>query len=532
MSNEQPKTLADSWPESTDFKKSIRLEFSLYVSGIIILLMMVTGLVVRHQFERTVTRNVAEKLLVQARSYSRPAGKLIISADGPDALLLNNICMKLAEDNPDVYWAGITSADNAFIAHTDLKQVIAGASMTAPSPTGFVDLLQVGETFELRRDSVFTVVPITENGISLGHLAVASSARQIKDARMTSIVMVALITVAMILLGLPITLVLVNRKLRPIRTITDSLQQVRFDDIKLDIPLAGKNEFCYLAETLRVMGGKLNTAQKQLVEHERMARELEIARDIQASILPRDFPKGDGFEFAGAYQSAREVGGDYYDFIEFADGQLAYLVADVSGKSLPGMLVMLLTRDIVRRHAHNVRQPAKLLSYVNRDLLVDIKRGMFVTMFLGVLDPMRSRFTYASAGHNPLIWLKADDASTELLKTKGYPLGLMPVDQFDKRIESGTIDLNPGDVLIQYTDGINEAQSESKEEYGMSRFIEALESTRSAAPDTLVERLLQGHAEFVGGAPQYDDITLLAMKWTNVPVDINSTKHGDAIIAG
>ena len=513
------------WPESRQYKKSIRLDFSLYVSGMILVLMLITGYVITNQYVDTVTRNIVDKLLVQARSSSGPAGKLIISTNGPDALLLNNICKKLAVDNPDVYWAGITNTENTFLAHTDIKQVIAGAAMPQVSIEQYHDLVRSGEAFDLRGDTIYVNVPIRENNVLIGRLGVASSMKQITEVRRSSMIAVGSITVLVVLLGIPLTMVILHRKLRPISTITDHLKNINFDDINLEIPFSSRNELGYLAEMLRVMGAKLNVAQKEMIENERIARELEIAREIQVNILPRAYPHGVGFEFAGAYRSAKEVGGDYYDFIEHDDRHIAFLVADVSGKSLPGMLVMLLTRDIVKRISRTVRQPAELLSEVNRELLSNIKKGMFVTMFYGVLNKDTGRFVFASAGHNPLIVVKGKSGSVDLIKTKGYPLGMMPPEQFNKRIENREVTLEDNDWLIQYTDGVNEAQNGAGEEFGMERFLSQLEACNVMNPAGLVEEVLKNHTVFVGAAEQFDDITLTAMKWSGV----NADKYKDII---
>lgn len=521
--------LARDWPKANQFRRSIRLQFAVYASLIILVMMLVTGYVITDQYVESATFNVIEKLLVQARSYSRPAGKHLISPGGPDALLLNNICEKLVEDNPDVYWVGVTGKDNIFLAHTDIKQVVAARHMSPVTTREFGDILREGEAFNLRKDTIYLSVPITEGNIQLGKLGIACSVRQIAEAQRTSITTVVSITILVLLLGLPFTMFILHRKLRPISVITDHLKKISFDDITLDIPVTGKNEFGYLAETLRVMGIKLNAAQQELIEKERVARELEIAREIQANILPREYPKALRFEFSGIYSSAREVGGDYYDFIDFGDEYLAFLVADVSGKSLPGMLVMLLTRDIVKVLTRSVPSPAELLAQVNERLLTSIKKGMFVTMFFGLLNKKSGQFTFASAGHNPLIRLDSRTGKADLIKTNGFPLGMMPPDRFGKRIETGEISLNENDWLIQYTDGINEAQNLDKEEFGMERFVRLVEVDKGLKPAELVAKIIEQHKAFVGKAPQYDDITLLAMKWTGESVDPNRMRTKEAV---
>lgn len=513
MNHSKSKNPGHDWPQPEDFKSSIRIQFLIYVSVMILVLMAIAGYVITHQFVQTVTQNIVEKQLVQARSYSGTAGKLILSANGPDALLLNNTCRNLINDNPDIFWAGITGRDNIFIAHTDMQKVIASVELEMVGSAGFETLLQEGEVLSVTSDTIGIAVPIIENGILVGWLGVSSSTLQISEARRTSIITVATTTILVIILGVPLVTIFLGRKLHPISVITDHLKKMDFNNIKLDIPVVSRNEFGYLAETLRVMGTKVSIAQGEIIERERMAHELEIANEIQTSLLPDYYPKEEMFEIAGAYRSAREVGGDYYDFIDYDDRYHAFLVADVSGKSLPGMLVMLLTREIVRKLARTSKDPAQLLGAVNRELLASIKKGMFVTMFYGLLDRQTGLFKFASAGHNPLIHINGVTGKQELLNPKGYPLGMMPAGQFDKRIEAGQLKLAEGDWLIQYTDGVNEAQNDAGEEYGMERFLKLLDSLRLSQPEELIQGLLAGHQEYVGKAEQFDDITLIAMKW-------------------
>ena len=519
MTTDKTPLMTTDWPEASQFRRSIRLEFALYVSGIILVLMAITGYVISDQYVKTVTRNVVDKILVQARSHSGTAGKLLIADARPDALLLSNICNRLAGDNPDVYWVGITDVDDVFIAHTDLKQVIGSARMRKITPSGFHDLLAPHESFAVETDTVYITVPVEENQVVLGKLAVAASAGSIKEARKTSILTVGMITVAMIMVGIPVTVAVLRQKLRPISVITEHLKSVDLRNISLEVPVTTKNELGFLAATIRVMGAKLNVAQKELIEKERMSRELEIARQIQANILPKTYPQGQNIGLAGAYLSAREVGGDYYDFIDFDDEHIGILIADVSGKSLPGMLVMLMTRDIVKRVTRSVREPHRVLCEVNRELLGNIKRGMFVTMFFGVLNKANGELSFASAGHNPIVLVSGGSGRIDLIKTKGLPLGLVGSEAYERRVESGEIRLSPDDWVILYTDGVTEAQNGTGEEFGLDRFSQIISAYRSLSPEEFVTRLLKKHRQFVGKAPQYDDITVLAVKWLATRAD-------------
>lgn len=519
MKLNKPEHFSLQWPQPKDFRRSIRFEFSLYVSLVILIIMLITGYVITSRYVETVTQNVVDNLLLQARAYTGQASKLLLASAEPDALLLNNICSKFVQNNPDIYWAGITGTDKRIVAHTDIKQVITQQKLSVQQNNLTAFELQSGESLALQGDSIYLTVPIRENEIDIGTIALASSDRQINEARQVAISTVGSITVIMILIGVPVTMIILNKKLKPISLITDSLKSVDFNNFNLSPNVQSKNEFGYLSETLKVMGARIKQASHEAIEKERMSRELEIAREIQRNILPTRYPKTELFEFAGMYSSAREIGGDYFDFIEFGNGQLGFLVADVSGKSLPGMLVMLLTRDIVKKHSRFILNPAELLIEVNRELLQNIKKGMFVTMFIAVIDEHKSKVSFASAGHNPLIVINDGGGQPELIKTKGFPLGMVESKQFASRMELAQRTLSEGDWLIQFTDGINEGQNPENEEFGMSRFIDEIQCHRRVKPEELVSGVLNAYNRFIAGAPQFDDITLLVMKWAGRTVD-------------
>lgn len=518
---------AGEWPDAKRYPKSIRFQFSLYVAVIILVLMITTSVIVTEKYASAVTRGIVERLLAQARSCSGSAGKHLLTADEPDALMLNNICRRLSDDSNDIYWAAIADSKGELVAHTDVRQIASVGRLPTWNTTGEQELLRLDEAYTVANDTVRIKVPIRERQLIVGQLELAASAEPIKSSRTQSLVTMASVTLVVLLLGLPLTMILTHRKLRPVSVITEHLRNTKLGDLNIDIPIKTRNEFGYLADTLRVMGQKVKEAQLQTVEQERMAKELEIAREIQANILPKTFPKSAQYESFGFYQSAKEVGGDYFDFIEIDSQRLGLLVADVSGKSLPGMLVMLLTRDIVKQMSQHISDPAQLLGRVNRELRPNIKRGMFVTMFFGILDHSKGRFEFASAGHNPLLYISAIDGSVNQYKPKGFPLGLMPPEQFDKRIEVDSVNLMPGDVLVQYSDGINEARNSEGEEFGMDRFMSSLRQNGHYSADKTVESLMNAHDEFVGSAPQYDDITLVAVKWHGHTIDNGSGEKGE-----
>jgi serine phosphatase RsbU (regulator of sigma subunit) len=513
MNNANTSGFTQGWPEPAQFRRSIRTEFSLLVAGMMVALMMIFGYVVTERYVTTVSYHVTKSLVTQARSSSLTASNHLISGSGSDRLMMNNICRELMADNPDLHWVGITDAAGIFVAHTDIQQVMAEASLPDLTSDQHDDLLHPGEKLATTSDTMYITIPIEEGEVGLGSLAMASSMDAMQAARNANIKTVVYITALFLVIGVPITIIRLRRKLRPISDIAHQLKELDLDTLTARITHQGDNEIGYLAETLRVMGSKLHQAQKEHLEKERLAQEMQIARDIQASILPHDYPAAGPFRFAGSYRSAREVGGDYYDFIRFDEHQLAFIIADVSGKSLPAMLVMLLTRDIVKRHSHTVREPVELLSLVNRELHSSIRPGMFVTMLFGVLDTRTGLCRFASAGHNSVIRVDGSTQQTHTVKTKGFPLGLVDADTFDKRIESGEIQFKDSDWLVLYTDGINEAKNEAGEQFGIERLVNLVTAYQAVGPEEMVTISMQELEQFVGEARQYDDLTLLVMKW-------------------
>ncbi len=506
------------WPDARQYRRSLRWEFPLYLVVLVTVLMSVAGYLFTRQYVTEVTSNVVNQLLIQARSHAASAAKDILSPDGPDVLRLSSLCRELAATNPELYWSGVADDQGLFLAHTDIRLLTGGGRLRLPVTPADVQTGPYDSRAYTVQDTLYIYVPIRERQVTIGHLALAFPTEKIQKARTNSIVTVTTVTLVTILIGIPMVLWLVSRKLRPISTIVTHLRNVDPSNPSLDIPVGGKNELAYLAETLRVMGIHLRTTQEERLQTDRMVRELEIAREIQIGILPRKFPTGPSYEFCGTYISANQVGGDYYDFLPFDNHRLGFLIADVSGKSLPGMLFMLMTRDIIRSVATPDRDPRQVMCDLNRELLGTIRKGMFVTMLYGLLDLRTGHVAVASAGHNPIIWISSTQGTTSLVRPPGYPLGLMEPAVFDQRIESQRIELTAGDWLVQFTDGVNEARNPEGTEYGMDRLTQALLTKRQLEPADFINSTLEDHCTFVGSAPQFDDITLVAMKWRGNPI--------------
>jgi serine phosphatase RsbU (regulator of sigma subunit) len=236
-------------------------------------------------------------------------------------------------------------------------------------------------------------------------------------------------------------------------------------------------------------------------------QELQVARRIQHALLPKALPELQGWEIAHHYRPAREVGGDFYDFLELPDGRLGLVVGDATGHGVPAALMMANTQSVLRAVAQRgSSEPGRMLAEVNEVLWAYIPPSMFVTCFYGVLDPESGRFRYANAGHN-LPYCRQEDLVIELRAT-GMPLGLMPGMSYE---EKETM-LLPGESILLYSDGLVEAHNPEFEMFGSPR-LQSLITEHVTGPKDLTTLLLEELERFTGeGWEQEDDITLVALR--------------------
>ena len=235
--------------------------------------------------------------------------------------------------------------------------------------------------------------------------------------------------------------------------------------------------------------------------------ELDVARDMQQSILPRQFPKQPTFEVFGNMEAARQVGGDFFDIINLEGGRVGLAIADVSGKGVPAALFMMSSRTLLKGAAIGHGEPGAALAEVNDLLEADNDSAMFVTVFYGVYDPATGTLTYANGGHNPPLIVHPDGSSTVLEPTGGIALGVAPGLPYGQ----AEAHLDPGDIVVLYTDGVTEAMDPDNVEFELERlqrvYAESPPADARAANDAAFKAV---HA-FAAGAPQSDDITCVTL---------------------
>ncbi|HSK82752.1 MAG TPA: SpoIIE family protein phosphatase [Rubrobacter sp.] len=242
-------------------------------------------------------------------------------------------------------------------------------------------------------------------------------------------------------------------------------------------------------------------------ERERIEQELQVARQIQQALLPEATPELDGWELTTYYEPAREVGGDFYDFLEFEDGRLGLVVGDATGKGMPAALVMATTRGMLRAVVQSVESPGEVLARVNEALVAEIPQNMFVTCLYAILDPKSGSLRYANAGHDLPYLRHHGGGDAEELRARGLPLGLMPNMPYEEKEAV----LARGDNALFYSDGLVEAHNPQREMFGFARLRSLV--AEHAEEGSLVDFLMEELYSFVGeGWEQEDDITLLTLE--------------------
>src|SRR5213075_2976656 len=249
-------------------------------------------------------------------------------------------------------------------------------------------------------------------------------------------------------------------------------------------------------------------------EKKRLDHDLEIARDIQRILLPAEAPAINGFQISGINVPARQVSGDYFDYIHVDEDRLGVAIADVSGKGVPASLIMAICRSVLRAEAAGNPSPADVLRKVNRQLYPDIKEDMFISMAYLILDHERDGVTLARGGHDAPLLYKRQLQSVTPIKSPGMVLGIDSGNVFDRLTADFAVPLERDDCLVLYTDGVTETLNAEGDEFGVDRMMQSVRASATNGAQAIVKQIIEDVREFTGSIPQNDDITLIAIRKT------------------
>jgi len=320
--------------------------------------------------------------------------------------------------------------------------------------------------------------------------------------------------------------VLISRRItKPLTKLATAAGKIGRGDFDTKLPTGkSKDEIGQLNESIREMQSELKEYIRNLQEttaaKEKIESELQIARDIQQGIIPKifpAFPERENLDLYAILEPARDVGGDLYDFFFIDDDHLCFTIGDVSGKGVPASLFMAITRTLLRARMSDEVKVNEVIEAMNNELCLENENAMFVTLFLGVLNVETGHVVYCNAGHNYPFIIKKDGAVAELKGTHGTPLGAMP----DIIFGSSELQLDHGDTIMLYTDGVSEAIDLDEKQYTEKRIKDKLTEFNNASAKTMIKNIIDDLDIFVGEADQFDDITMLVLNWHK-----NDADHG------
>ena len=464
---------------------------------------------------RTALRHEIEaRLQLQARSLAAASADALLG-DFPE-LTLHPLVKDMRGRQPELAIVEVVDHRNLVQGDADPTKLntpfAPPAGVIAPAVT---DPAVRREAMTVANGLLIARAPVIHrNGQVLGSafvgLPLAYIEHAVRAGRKGQALLLALFGVA----GALLAFFLLSWLLRPIGVLRRGLERIGRGDLDSEIAVSGRTELSLLAGTVNDMARALKGAQAEMLERERLAHEIELAREIQRSLLPAKPVAAGPFDVRGDHRAAAEVGGDYWDVIPLPDGRFAVAIADVAGKGLAGCMVMSMLSALLRALRTTYESPAALLGALDERLSESLRPGVFVTLTYGVLDPAAGRLVFASAGHNPLVVWRRKTRAVEVLASKGIPLGAVRGGAIRATLRDEVLEFEPGDVCVQFTDGYSEAfrgGTVDAEQFGLDRIRSAVSAHAAGGAPGVLTALGDAVREWTAGAPAMDDETVLVL---------------------
>ncbi len=251
---------------------------------------------------------------------------------------------------------------------------------------------------------------------------------------------------------------------------------------------------------------------REASEKRAMESELHNAREVQRILLPQKDPVLSGYRISGTNLPARIISGDYYDYLDLGEGRFGIVIADVSGKGVPAGLLMAMCRSALRCFAPGCSSPSEVLAAVNRQLYEDIREDMFISMAYVIIDPSNGSLVMARAGHDPALLFRRSSGKVETIRSPGLALGVDGGAVFERVTKDHSIELEAGDCILLYTDGVREAVNVQGDEFGMDRMSDTFRASAPSGAEAVLGEMQSVVRDFTGDGPQMDDITLVAIE--------------------
>ncbi|UCE24758.1 MAG: SpoIIE family protein phosphatase, partial [Candidatus Zixiibacteriota bacterium] len=415
--------------------------------------------------------------------------------------------------NPELKLIVLVDADGIIRAHSDdilnirkpyrLPQQVNGSILGTP------------QTIRTEYETLsYLITQIRTGERSLGEVHTTYSTAGIYFQLTESRKKILLLTVILVLFGILGIYLLSNYFVNPILDITRRVRRFTSGDLEAELPLTGAEEFFEISKAFNQMMTRLSQDRRNIVEREKMAKEIEVASQIQQTLLPGELPVLPNLEVDAFYRAASIIGGDLYDVFRISDRRYCLTVADVSGKGVPASLMMSILRTVIRIQAASEASAKKVLTKVNDYLSGNIPPGMFITVFLVIYDSRTHSINFVSAGHNPMLFYRAGQKELVRFNPKGMPLGVPAgAVSFGDSLEEVVVTMHQDDIFFVFTDGITEARDRENKQYGMERlsgFLERYLADNAERDITAVSKAIISELDdFTGFMKTDDDVTFV-----------------------
>ncbi len=430
-------------------------------------------------------------------------------------LKLTLLIKELKEKDISIKYAGLIDSENYIIAHTDVRLIYKKYKQLKITDKKVTPGITTGKIKDNKKLRYFNS-PIMYKNLKIGEVFIVLSEIMLQKEISTfqSKLRLSFITIFLWILGVIGTYFLGTIFIHPLKQLADEIKRVSKEGMGGRLYFKGKGEFADVAKAFNRMMGDLRHAEVELTDTTRLKKEMQLAKSIQHTLLPKEIPRIEGYDIGAKYEAAMEVGGDYYDFFNVDDNSIGIAVGDVSGKGIAGALIMTMTRTALRLEARGNKNASHVLANLNSTLEGEFKKGMYITMFYVVLDAKKRIINYSSAGHNPMILYRGDTEQLYNFNPKGFAVGLdLGSPQiFRNAIKNESIKLKKGDLLFIYTDGITEAMNSNREEFGEYRLLDMIKQYHHLPAQEMSDKVLEVINEFTAGYPQSDDITYVVVK--------------------
>lgn len=465
------------------------------------------------QERETLTRELTMRLLAKSRSLSLAVAGPLLRHD-PE-LGLHPLVLRALEETPGLLDLVVLDSRRRIQGHRDVLRV--GETLQEPRGHDYLTIAGLNdELVWLSENDLVVEQAIRHQDQIIGWMRMRASRNDIETTvQRAERRLVALGAVGTLVAALAV-IALVSFGLRPLGELRRGVRLIGDGNLDVRIQVQTRNELGLFASLVNSMAAGLESAQVRLLQKERIDHELWIARELQSMLLPKMVKPAQGYLLEARYTPALEVSGDYYDVFPLGEHRLALAAADVSGKGVPGLMIMAMLRTALRSLASPELDPVDVLVMASERLSDSMKRGMFVTCVYGILDTRSHVFSYASAGHCPPATFGAH--GVRYLPARGKPIGPFRSDLLRRSLRTASVELQPGDGLLLYTDGLVEALNHEGEALGPSAVLDILKcwsrSPSGSLVDVLVERLSRHRDDGIPG----DDLSILALQRQGLPV--------------